>query len=184
MIDELIDKIKKSAMIMSLTNDKFENLMGCSSTNRHKFTPSLLLDTLIIEECLINGFAKRTNRNLNAFKNAINTKELNFDIPKKPIEAYKFITDINKKISKLDYHNENFIKFTTQVSAHECIGFLENTSKKYNIPINCGLKTEIIFIQALEVYNVGQLISLLWSAVKIGLAKIEGCSISRGVIPP
>ncbi|MET3999007.1 hypothetical protein, partial [Marinobacterium sp. MBR-109] len=92
------------------------------------------------------------------------------------VESYsEYAILLSHKISSFNLKNNSgsLLNILVDISVHECLRYLELSSDKYNIDIYTGKKTELIIKEAFLYYNTGQVISLLWSSIKIILARIR-----------
>jgi len=182
----ILDLIKQAALLQSLSDENCNNYIGLSAAAYFSFTPSQLLDLLLLKDALENRFVAFTKQ-----AEAVKTKSqlaklflpgvISFNVPEGSRNNYDYLVALNADIAlnKELARTEMFAEFLAAVSAHECIGFLEASARKYNLPIQIGLKVQHLFRTALKEHNVGQLISLVWSSVKRALAKIQMGNFSR-----
>ena len=182
----ILSLIKQAALLQSLSDENCRNYIGLSAAAYFSFTPSQLLDLILLKDALEKRFVVFTKQ-AEAVKSKSELAKLflpgviNFNVCEGSRNNYDSLVALKADISlnKELVRTEVFADFLTTVSAHECIGFLEASARKYNLPIPIGLKVQHLFRTALKEHNVGQLISLLWSSVKRALAKIQMGNFSR-----
>lgn len=183
---QLVESIKQAALLQSLSDNDCKLFVGLSSIGHHSLAPSRIMDLELLTEALENGFITLTkpsekDKNQNALTKLYMPGAASFTTPGSSCSSYDYLVALKMDI----FHNKTVIKtelftdFLLTVSAHECIGFLEASAKKYNFPIQVGLKAQHLFKTSLNEYNVGQLISLLWSSVKRALAMTQTGNFNR-----
>ncbi|WP_027670425.1 hypothetical protein [Rheinheimera baltica] len=182
----ILNLIKQAALLQSLSDKNCNNYIGLSAAPYYSFTPSQLLDLILLKEALENRFVvftkqAETIKPKSDLAKLFSPGVINFNVPEGSRNNYDYLVALNAEIARYKglAGTELFADFLSAVSAHECIGFLEASARKYNLPIQIGLKVQHLFRTALKENNVGQLVSLLWCAVKRALAKIQMGNFSR-----
>ena len=183
--EKLERSIKTLAILYGLADEDLKYFAGLSLLERHSFTPSRHYDFKIlnygVQEKIILINNKTHGEGKSIFEFLQGQQSAMFDIPLNFNNLREYMESQIAEIIKHAEHksHEIFVDFITELSANECIGFLESSQEKYNLHFKIGEKTEIIFKNALKVYSVSEIISLLWSAFKSALAKTQTGNISR-----
>lgn len=178
--NDLVDSILIYSVIKSLMDENLILFLGLLITPTDLLSPTRSLDKKLLNHLLLeNKFYKykpiydlvcHDESELFEYAGAAN-----ITLPDE-IDSYsEYANFLSQKISLYNIKNkgDSFIDLLVDVSVHECLRYLEMSSNKYNIDIHIGKKTELIIKDSFLYYNTGQVISLLWSSIKIILARVR-----------
>ncbi len=177
---DMINSILVYSVIKSLMDENLILFLGLIITPSGLFSPTRLLDRKLLNHLLLeNKFYKykpiydlvcQDESELFEYAGAAN-----ITLPDE-IDSYSEYANYlfhNISLYSIKNRSGSFIDLLVDVSVHECLRYLEISSNKYNINIHTGKKTELIIKDSFLYYNTGQVISLLWSSIKIILARVR-----------
>ncbi len=177
---DLINSILIYSVIKSLMDENLILFLGLLITPCGLFSPTRSLDKNLLNYLFLeNKFYKykpiydlvcRDESELFKYAGSIN-----ISLPDDIASYSEYANFLFHKIYSYNIKNNNdsLKDLLIDVSVHECLRYLEMSSNKYNIDIHTGKKTELIIKDSFLYYNTGQVISLLWSSIKIILARIR-----------
>ncbi|UQI38954.1 hypothetical protein [Vreelandella venusta] len=178
--NELVNSILIYSVIKSLMDENFILFLGLLITPSGLFSPTRSLDRRLLNHLLLENklykykpiydLVCHDESELFEYAGAANIL-----LPDE-IDSYsEYASFLIQEISSYNIKNKSFslIDLLLDISVHECLRYLEMSSDKYNINIYTGKKTELIIKESLLYYNTGQVISLLWSSIKIILARVR-----------
>lgn len=184
--NDLVNSILIYSVIKSLMDENLILFLGLLITPPGMFSPTRLLDKKLLNYLFLeNKFSKyepiynlvcHSESELFQYAGSVN-----ISLPDE-IESYNdYAILLSHKISLHDIKksHKSLLELLVDVSVHECLRFLELSSDKYKIDIYTGKKTELLIKDALMYYNTGQVISLLWSSIKIILARVRASNYKR-----
>lgn len=175
---DLVNSILIYSVIKSLMDESLILFLGLLITQCGLFSPTRSLDRRLLNHLLLeNKFHKykpiydllcHDESELFEYAGAAN-----ISLPGEVDSYREYANLLSQKISSYNLKdNAGSLKdLLVVVSVHECLQYLEFSSNKYEIDIYTGMKTELIIKEAFLYYNTGQVISLLWSSIKIILAR-------------
>lgn len=178
--NDLVNSILIYSVIKSLMDENLILFLGLLITPCGLFSPTSLLDRKLLKYLF-------SENKINKYKPIYDlvchdeselfqyAGSLNIALPHE-VESYsEYAILLSNKTSSYDCKkcNSSLLDLLLDVSVHECLRFLELSSDKYKLDIYTGKKTELIIKDALLYYNSGQVVSLLWSSIKIILARIR-----------
>uniref|UniRef100_A0A486XH94 Uncharacterized protein n=1 Tax=Rheinheimera sp. BAL341 TaxID=1708203 RepID=A0A486XH94_9GAMM len=181
----LLSYIKKLALLHTLTDEDlkyyqgFQHLTPFTLSPSHKYDKEIVIEAYQEKFLVINAKIYASDELGLSFLNKKRGAEFQLPAEFKNIEAYIAHLSDNLHILKKHITKREFSVFANELSVNECIGFLEASQKKYNLYFDIGNKSALLFKLALQDYSVAEVISLLWSAFKTALAKIQGRQLTR-----
>lgn len=184
--NDLINSILVYSVIKSLMDENLILFLGLLSTPCGLFSPTRSLDKKLLNYLFLeNKFYKhkpiydlvcRDESEIFQYAGSVNIS-LPGDIDSYTEYANILFHEIYSY--NIKNNNDSLKDLLVDVSVHECMRYLELSSDKYEIDIHTGKKTELIIKESFLYYNTGQVISLLWSSIKIILARIRVRSYKR-----
>lgn len=181
----LLSCSKRLALLHTLTDENLKYYLGFQQLNPFSLSPSHKMDKEIVIEAFHERFLVKNSKSFARDQPEMSFLNKNrgakFQLPTdfKNIEAYIAHLSDSLHILKKHITEPEFSVFANELSVNECIGFLEASQKKYNLYFDIGNKSALLFKFALQSYSVAEIISLLWSAFKTALAKIQGRQLTR-----
>lgn len=174
------------SVILSLMNENLKCFLGLMNVPERTLSPTRELDNKLLAYLLCQG---RIEICSDIFNRICHDKPelflyagiIDIALPDDAHDITEYVGKIKKELSvcQTDLEYKQIIELLVELSVHECLDFINSSFDKYLTPIILGSRTEIIIKDALVEYNVGQLISLLWSSIKSAIATVQSAKCSR-----
>ncbi len=183
--EPLIISIIKLAAIEALTDENYNYFNGLADIGPYRFSPSTNLDQHFLWVLLAPSAELSESEWLSIcnLRGAQHIFSWLFEVilPDGITSYFEYAQMLKATLAdqRSPCPDEALAEFMLKVSAHECLGFLQYQFKRHRLPFKFGDKTEILLMTALHSYDVSQIISLLWSALKSQLAKLHAGKISE-----
>ncbi|SEG03103.1 hypothetical protein [Marinobacterium lutimaris] len=177
---DLVNSILIYSVIKSLMDENLILFLGLLITPSGLFSPTRSLDRKLLNYLFLENKIYKykpiydlvCNDESEIFQYA---GSVNISLPDEVDSYTEYANFLSHKISSYNFkeNSGSLMDLLVDIAVHDCLQFLEFSSDKYKLEIYTGRKTELIIREAFLYYNTGQVISLLWSSIKIILARIR-----------
>jgi hypothetical protein len=191
---KLISSITMLAALYALTDDSFKLFLGLTNIPKYRFTPSRILDCRIlqrvVDESSIASEHPLSPKDYNDYEIAAHSKLIHTMLPSDVKTVLELIDHLEQYLACPHNLSDdlNMLHFLRELSVHECIGYLQHIFSVHELPFLFSSELEDTLAKALQNFNVGEVIGLLWSSIKAQLASLHAGRITeeraaKNVIP-
>ena len=154
------------ATILAKMDEGLERFMSFSCTDTQLISPSMHYDMRLLESLRVSGYITQKNDN---------KLELTLVLPEEFKSPLDCLIAIERALYSKDLKSTEteLLTLCVEISVYESIGYLCNILQQHRLPFRLGVRTYKAIEWALNFYSVGQINSLLWSAVKSEIARVQ-----------